>query len=132
MDLGLEYLRGAVEFLGDAGAATGKMAKGLDTVKALFKKSEMKFQLMALQNELAKAQAFQSDLDCYDLWETPAGAIVYRLRQEAADNQPLHYLCPKCIEGKRKSILQGHVEWRQCTTCKADYTFASDSGVTII
>lgn len=159
MNLDFESLSGVVEFFGDAGAATGKIAKSWETVQKLLKKSEvgtdpdvklalseltmqianaqvansnLKVQLVALQDELAVARDFQSDLGRYDLWETPAGAIVYRLREAEANNQPLHYLCPSCIENKRKSILQGHAEWRECSTCKAEYRFAPSDGVILV
>lgn len=150
MDFDLESFKGIFELAGDAGTATVKMANGLDTVKALFKKSEvgadadvklalseltmqianaqmansdLKHKLTALKDELAKTQAFQSDLDRYELWETPTSSIVYRLREEASENQPLHYLCPNCIEDKRKSILQGTEYSRDCGTCDLSFAF---------
>ena len=150
MDLGFDNLSGVLDLVGDAGTATGKVAKSFETVKALFKKTEtggdtdlkmalselamqvanaqvansdLKLKLAALQDELAKAQTFQSDLDRYALWETPTGAIVYRMKQESQGSEPMHYLCPNCIEGRHKSILQGHTACRTCPRCSTGYDF---------
>lgn len=150
MDLQFENFSSLLELVGDAGTATGNIAKGLETVKTLLKPSEggsnadvklalseltmqianaqmansdLKFKLTALKDELAQINAFQSDLDRYELWETPPCAIVYRLRNTAGEDQPMHYLCPNCVEDRRKSILQGHQYQRQCITCDARFAF---------
>lgn len=156
MDLSFDNLSGVLDLVGDAGTATGKIAKSVETVKALFKKAEtgsdadlkmalselamqvanaqvansdLKLKLAALQDELAKAQAFQSDLERYALWETPPGAIVYRVKQECQGSEPMHYLCPNCIEDRHKSVLQGHAGYRTCPRCSTEYSFAESSGV---
>lgn len=150
MDFDFESLNGAVSLAGDAGAATSKIAQAISTVQGLFKKSEagadadiklalsdltlqvanaqmanaeLKLTLTALKDELREAQAFKSDLDRYELWETPTGSFVYRLKGEMQQGQPLHYLCPNCIEEKRKSILQGPAHYRDCPNCKAGFRF---------
>ncbi|WP_333827717.1 hypothetical protein [Pararhodobacter sp.] len=150
MDFDFESLNSAVGLAGDAGTATGKIANAISTVQGLFKKSEaagnadiklalsdltlqvanaqvanadLKLQLSALQDKLREAQAFKSDLDRYALWETPAGAVVYRLEKDIRNGEPRHYLCPNCIETKRKSILQGHSGFRDCPNCQRGFSF---------
>lgn len=150
MDFDLESLNGAVSLAGDAGTATSKIANAIATVQGLFKKSEagtdadiklalsdltlqvanaqmanaeLKLKLTALTNELRDAQTFQSDLDRYELWETPTGSVVYRLKASMEHGQPLHYLCPNCIEEKRKSILQGPRHFRKCPHCRTGFDF---------
>lgn len=150
MEFDFESLNSAVGLAGDAGSATGKIANAISTVQGLFKKSEaagnadiklalsdltlqvanaqmanadLKLQLTALQDELRKAQAFKSDLDRYALWETPTGAVVYRLEKDIRNGEPLHYLCPNCVEQKRKSILQGHTAFRECPNCRTGFRF---------
>ncbi|MDA7966186.1 hypothetical protein [Ruegeria sp.] len=157
MDWNFETISSVMELAGDAGAATGKVAKGLETLKTLFKKAEtdgdtnlkialselavqvanaqvansdLKLKLAKLQDELAKAQSFKSDLERYELWETPTGAIVYRLKQASQGSQPKHYLCPNCVEDRHKSILQGHEEHRKCPRCSTEYRFATSESVT--
>lgn len=158
MDFDFENLSGVLKLVGDAGTATGKVAKSVETLKTLFKKSEtgadadlkmalgelavqvanaqvansdLKLKLAALQDELAEAQAFQSDLERYDLWETPTGAVVYRVKAECQGAEPMHYLCPNCIEDRQKSILQGHAKYRKCPRCSTGYSFAETSGVLV-
>ena len=155
MNFDFESLQRVTEFAGELGSATGKIAKGVETVKTFLQKSEsgadlevksalsqlalevttaqlanmeLKLQLAALQNELTEANAFQSDLDRYELWEAPAGSVVYRLRESASQGQPLHYLCPACIERKTKAILQGHADWKECPACKIGYRINADKG----
>lgn len=159
MNFDLDSLIRATEVAGEIGTATGKIAKGVETVKALFQKSEssadvevkgalsqlamevataqlanadLKLKLAALQDELAKANAFQSDIERYELCETPAGSIVYRLRESGSQGQPLHYLCPTCIDRKTKSILQGHADWKECPTCKTGFRINPDAGPGIV
>lgn len=161
MDFDFNSMHDALKLAGNAGAATQNLAKGLEAIKALFKGSEvgadtnvklllsemtlqianaqlsnsdLKLTLAALQDELAKAQRFQSDLERYYLWETPSGSIVYRLEGFAQGGEPMHYLCPGCIESKRKSILQGDEKWRNCPACKTEYPFSGmgDRSLTVI
>lgn len=150
MDVDFENLKSAISIAGDAGQATGNIAKGLSALQGLFKTSEagsdakiklalseltlqiahaqvsnadLKLKLSALQDELRDAQAFKSDLDRYVLWEAPAGSLVYRLEKEIRDGEPAHFLCPNCVEEKRKSILQGHRSYRECLRCGKGFLF---------
>lgn len=150
MNFDFETLNNAIAVAGDAGQATGSIAKGIAALQGLFKKSEaggdaqiklalseltlqiaqaqvanadLKLQLAALQDALRNAQAFKSDLDRYVLWETPSGALVYRLAKEIGDGEPTHFLCPNCVEDKRKSILQGHRTYRKCPRCGTGFAF---------
>lgn len=150
MDFDFETLNSAVGLAGDAGTATGNIARAIQTVQGLFQKSQagadadiklalsdltlqvanaqmanadLKLQLTALQDELRQAQAFKSDLDRYELWETPTGSVVHRLKEAMNNGEPMHYLCPNCIESKRKSILQGPRHYRECPNCKTSFRF---------
>lgn len=150
MDFDFETLNSAVGLAGDAGTATGNIARAIQTVQGLFQKSqagadadiklalsdltlqvanaqmanaELKLQLTALQDELRQAQALKSDLDRYELWETPTGAVVHRLKEAMNNGEPLHYLCPNCVQEKRKSILQGHASYRTCPNCDTGFKF---------
>jgi hypothetical protein len=155
MDFDFESLNNAVSLAGDAGNATGKIANAITTVKGLFQNSQagadadikfalsdltlqvanaqvanadLKLKLVALQEDLRRAQAFKSDLDRYELWETQTGPVVYRLKTEAQNGEPKHYLCPNCIEARRKSILQGDRHFRKCPNCKTQFSFEHWSG----
>lgn len=133
---------------GSGGSAIGQLASGVDRVKGLFQRSEagtdpeiklaladltdqvanakvanaeLKVELSALQQALREANAFKTDLERYELHETPLGSVIYRLRDEMQNDEPLHYLCPRCVEDKTKSILQGHEGYRECPVCKTGF-----------
>ncbi|KZL25747.1 hypothetical protein [Pseudovibrio sp. Ad37] len=78
---------------------------------------ELKTQLLALKEAAIAAQTKANDFARYELWETPAGQTVYRLEEQTDHKEPMHYLCPTCKEKGVKSILQGHDESKQCTSC---------------
>ncbi|KZL17332.1 hypothetical protein [Pseudovibrio sp. Ad37] len=84
---------------------------------------ELKTQLLALKEAAIEAQAKANEFARYELWETPAGQTVYRLKEQTNHKEPMHYLCPTCKEKGVKSILQGHEEARQCTSCNVWFRF---------
>lgn len=68
-----------------------------------------------------KQEAFESKRARYDLVKTSAGHILWQLKQDQANGEPIHYACPSCMEDGRISILQGHDEGAECTKCKQWY-----------
>ncbi len=153
MEVDPESLKGALDLVGQAGSATSQIAKGLEAIKGLFQtagagddaavklaiselsmqiatatmtNSDLKIKLAALQGELADLNRFQSDLERYELWETPLKSIVLRLKSEQNNGEPTHYLCPSCIEVKRKVILQGGNWYKDCNVCKGNYSFENE------
>lgn len=88
---------------------------------------ELKTQLLALKEAAIEAQAKADQFTRYELWETPAGHTVYRLKEECQDEEPMHYLCPTCKENGIRSILQGHEDAKQCSSCSTGYQFREAS-----
>ncbi|MBY6118551.1 hypothetical protein KUV64_05365 [Mameliella alba] len=148
MEFDFDDIGNFTKLVANGGSAIGQLASGLDRVKGLFKRSEagtdpeiklaladltdqvanakvanaeLKFELTSLQQALREANAFKTDLERYELHETPAGSIIYRLRDEMQNDEPLHYLCPRCVEDKTKSILQGHEGYRECPVCTTGF-----------
>ncbi|KPU84224.1 hypothetical protein JI58_05135 [Marinosulfonomonas sp. PRT-SC04] len=134
MEVDFQSIQEAITLAGNTGSSAQKVAGALEVVKGLFGSTkggadpEIKLaisdlmlqvantqasnaqliqQLTALKAMLETAQAMQSDFDRYELWKAPAGALVYRLKESDDTGQPEHFLCPNCMEGKRKSVLQG-------------------------
>lgn len=89
----------------------------------------LKAQLLLVHEKAALQQRLSAEFDRYALWKSPAGALVYRLKDDRADEEPLHYLCPACKEAGRKSILQGHEEAVQCLPCSHWFRLQTDDGV---
>ena len=81
-----------------------------------------------LEKQKAELEAWDAEKDKYELTaieqENRAGKIlVYVLKEEAGGSEPKHYLCPRCYQEKRKSILQpetldiGQVNVLVCQSC---------------
>lgn len=82
-------------------------------------------ELLELNIALEKAQEQDKEQDFahYELFETPAGSIVYRKDATNPTLEPVHYLCPSCKQKGIKSILQGGEHRKICNLCKAIYRF---------
>lgn len=147
MEIDFQPIREALSLAGDTGSAAQKVAGALETIRSLFGSakvsadpdvkmamSEMMLQvantqaanaqlinqLTALEATLKAIQAAQTDFDRYELWKSPASAVVYRLKEGDGLGEPDHFLCPNCIEENRKSILQG--SWiAKCPKCGASF-----------
>ena len=159
MNFDPEGIQSIFETVGSSASSVGQIAKTVETLKGLFKgahpatdadiklalsdltlqvanaqvaNSELKFQLISLQKELAEMNAREADFNRYALWETPAGMTVYRLEEAHANGEPMHYLCPSCALDKTKSILQGHSEYRKCPRCKTGFKFDKASTPTTV
>ena len=121
-------------------------SKGLDSQYAAElngKIADMQFALIDAQSDALASQEAQSKqsarikeleqtISGFDDWEAERaryrlvnasgnrGAFVYLLREEIAEDEPLHYICPKCYGGKIKSILQlgfYHENEAHCPEC---------------
>lgn len=84
---------------------------------------ELKSQLVELKEQALSAQRTAEEFERYELWKTSLELFVYRLKPEASNGEDLHYICPKCKEEGKKSILQGGRYAKRCTTCNVSYHF---------
>lgn len=119
---------------------TAQITGGLDVEAAVFDlfgkvgqattaNSALAFAIMALERAEAENERGESELDRYRLWETPSGAQVYRVEMRKHPDEPIHYLCPLCVEDKRKSILQGDRHAKSCQLCKSTFDFDPRPGL---
>ncbi|MBG6178328.1 hypothetical protein IWQ55_006185 [Labrenzia sp. EL_208] len=79
---------------------------------------ELKKSLIELQNAALEAERVQDKLGRYELWQTPAGSSVYRLKADCADGEHTHYCCPVCFQDAKISILQGGKTVKRCMVCE--------------
>ncbi|WP_162725025.1 MULTISPECIES: hypothetical protein [unclassified Rhizobium] len=121
---------------------TGKAANTADAIKKLFASdkapdaSEALKLVNALAVELTSANMMNVDLSTalkqlnqalkledqferekarYELFNTSASDMVYRLRQEAANGEPMHYICPACLKRDRLIIfITGAGDYKHC------------------
>lgn len=150
MDFDLETIQNAIKLATDGSKAASSVAdvmtrfkKLFDTPKALSQEDlrplvieltenvlnaktanlELKEQLLAMREAALERQARKEQFSRYALWQTGTGSLVYRLKEECEDKEPLHYLCPPCKEEGHASILQGPHHYKECPRCKAGYKF---------
>ncbi|WP_090058460.1 hypothetical protein [Celeribacter neptunius] len=73
--------------------------------------------LRSLSADLQKQDEFEREKARYELHETGDEALVFKLREDAANGQPMHYLCPVCLHrDKLFSYLQGDNKIKFCQT----------------
>lgn len=84
--------------------------------------------LRALSQELQRQDEFEREKARYELMETPEGDIVYRLRADKADGQPIHYICPVCMSKDRLiSFVTGDKFYKNCQANREHgFRFAAD------
>lgn len=81
-----------------------------------------------LETEIASLKAQIQDRARYQLRERAPGMIVYALREDAANGDPMHYLCQTCMDNAgQKSVLQIKARGVQrnyfCPTCSTDFSY---------
>ena len=97
--------------------------------------SKQSARIRELEQTIAEFEDWETEKARYKLVNTSEVAglagYVYLLRKEAAyENEPLHYICPKCYYHKIKSILQGIIRGESkrdiCPECGATFTIIHD------
>lgn len=73
--------------------------------------------LKTLSQELQRQDEFEKEKARYEMFETSRGDIVFRLKQDCANGQPLHYICPVCLN---RDKLISYVSGNHYKTCQAD------------
>ena len=78
-----------------------------------------------LEAEINQARGWEAQAGRYSLKELAPGLLAYSLRPEAADGEPLHWLCANCMADQRKSLLQMRStnefgKWYICHNCKSE------------
>ena len=82
--------------------------------------SKQTTKIRELEQTIAEFEGWESEKERYKLVNAgPHAAFVYLLRQEAAqEDEPLHYICPRCYNNRIKSIIQRTgVNGRMRTVC---------------
>jgi hypothetical protein len=135
------------EYIGLATSAVGLTGKATDTIgsiKALFEggktpDSEQVQRLLntlateltsanmmnvqiseALRNlsqEIQKHDEFEKEKARYELFQTNESDMVFRLKEDAANGQPVHFICPVCLNrDKLISFITGDQYFKRCQT----------------
>lgn len=89
----------------------------------------LKMELVELKEAALQQKRIADEFARYELWKTPFGTVIYRLRNEdGKTGEPEHYICPGCKEEGLKSILQGQDHWVECPKCKQGYRITPNEG----
>ena len=86
-------------------------------------------EIATLKKELDAQDIIQKRKRNYELYETPMGARVYRLKDTAETGEPPHQVCPNCFERDKIAILQPIGRVLECDACKAYYYQAEEAPV---
>jgi hypothetical protein len=152
-----EQITTALGLASSAVGLTGKAATTISTIKGLFQNENspaseeaqqllntlageltaaniMNVQISAalkeLNQELQRQDDFEQEKARYELFETAKGDIVYRLRHDMTDGQPVHYVCPVCMSrDKLISFVTGGYS-KSCQT-NTDHIFRFETAPAI-
>lgn len=81
--------------------------------------------LRELNEQLRREDQFEREKARYQLVTTSHGDMVYKLREDMANGEPIHYVCPACLKKDRLIIfIQGQGDFKTCQVNRDHlYTF---------
>jgi hypothetical protein len=96
----------------------------LDTLSARTAQTELSEQVRTLEEEMARAKAWEAEKQRYSLTQLPSNGFVYTLKNEERGTEPAHDICIHCYQQGRKAILQSRgtaygIETLACSSCGA-------------
>src|SRR3972149_883370 len=103
------------------------LAAQTSAMEANLKQSAMIDRIRELEEELTRAKAWETQKQRYQLlspW-TDNASVVYALKESAKSTEAPHWICAKCYDDGRRSILNqskaanGYI-LIVCPTCKAE------------
>jgi hypothetical protein len=70
-----------------------------------------------LSQELLRQDSFEKEKARYELFETGQKDIVFKLKDSAANGQPIHFVCPVCLNSDSLvSFIAGEGDYKLCQT----------------
>ncbi|MBP2446379.1 hypothetical protein [Rhizobium leguminosarum] len=73
--------------------------------------------LKTLSREMLRQDEFEREKARYALTQTREGDVVFKLKEDMANGQPVHFICPVCLNRDHLiSFLQGNGDYRRCQT----------------
>ncbi|RVJ82705.1 hypothetical protein [Sinorhizobium medicae] len=78
--------------------------------------------LRSLSLQMQREDEFEREKRRYALFNTSQGDFAYKLREEMAEGQPIHFICPVCLNrDKRFSFLRGADDYKLCQADNTHY-----------
>lgn len=70
------------------------------------KQAALTQEIDAQKERLMKLEDWEAKMERYELFRFPSGTFAYRLKEGVDPGQPVHYLCPDCVNERKPTILQ--------------------------
>lgn len=102
------------------GADSGETAKLLNTLASeLTTVNIMNVQLSEslrkLSQQLQREDEFERERSRYELFRTGQNDFVFKLRENMAEGEPVHFVCPVCLKTNRLFIfISGEGDYKSC------------------
>jgi molybdopterin converting factor small subunit len=111
---------------GEAGELLNKLAIQLTSANVM--NVELSETLVRLSQELQRQDAFEKERARYKMIQTGRNDIVYQLKEDSADGEPIHIICPVCLKrDKLVSFVTGSRGTKYCQTdSKHSFRFFKD------
>ena len=78
-----------------------------------------------LKEEIARVKAWEKEKQRYKLVSPFQGTVLYALKEKCSFSEPPHWICTKCYEDRRKSILHPNEKEGKfvlvCPACKSEF-----------
>ena len=75
--------------------------------------------LRQLSSDMRRHDEFEVEKARYELFQTDQNDMVFRLRVDAANGQPIHFICPVCLNKSQLiSYIAGERDYKVCQTDK--------------
>lgn len=73
--------------------------------------------LKAVSQDIKTHSTFEAEKARYELFQTPQNVMVFKLRDDAANGDPVHFVCPVCMNKDRLiSYISGEGNYKTCQT----------------
>jgi hypothetical protein len=93
------------------------LANQLTTVNMM--NVQLSSMLRSVAYEAERENQFDREFSRYQLIQTEMGDMLYALREEAANDEPIHNICPVCVSNERLfHFVVGNGDSKQCQSCK--------------
>jgi len=134
-----KFIKGSIEKIKDE-AVREKVTELLDTIIPLQTAiislnettSSLRQEKEAAEQKLREIEDWRIEAASYKLTEVASGVYVYAKEKTTTSSEPYHYLCAKCYNDRKKSILQRISKTMMgieyiCHTCKSEILDHSQS-----
>ncbi len=93
---------------------------------------DLEKKLHVSQERIHELEAKERLIEKYEMVEITSGSFVYRIKEDKRGDEPIHHVCPNCLNDAKKTILQiqrrptsatiGREKQKLvCTNCPAEF-----------